>query len=198
MLAFLDDAALSLDRPTFAAAIDAGGRAARARGRELGPVLLDGTPVGEAILRHPPEAALGREVRMVSVAGGAGAETAAQNGLAGAAAALARATSAQSLAAELIQTARVEEALRPLVEAVEAWQEVRAAVAGELSWAAGLESFEAMIAELSERLREVERSLRVQDWSALADALAYDMKEQAEGWRVLIEGVSGGASGERV
>ena len=29
----------------------------------------------------------------------------------------------------------------------------------------------------------------------LADVLAYDMKEQSEGWRMLIEGVSSGASG---
>lgn len=194
MRAFLDDASLSLVRPTFAGAIAAGAEAARARGRSIAGVWLDGSPVAAAILKHPPEVALGREVRMVSGEAVSGGE--AGSGLDGVLACLGRAAESQARAAELIQTARLEEALTPLAEAVGAWQEVQGSVAKEMPWAAGLESFDAMIRDLSEKLREVERSLRAQDWSGLSDALAYDMREQAEGWRALIEGVSAGASGE--
>ncbi len=190
MQAFLDDASLPLERPTFAAAIAAGARAARARGRTVSQVWLDGAPVGAAIIQNPPEAALGREVRMVSAGEGPAA------GLEGARASLERAAAAQSLAAELIQTARLDEALKPLADAIESWQRVQAEVSRELAWAAGLEAFNAMLGALSDTLREVQRSLRDQDWSGLSDVLAFDMKEQAAGWRELIDGVSAGASGE--
>jgi malonyl CoA-acyl carrier protein transacylase len=193
MQAFLDDGPLMLERATFAAALAAAVEAAREKGRMVSEVWLDGAPVGAAILQHPPEVALGREVRIVSVEA-----PAAVNGvLAGAQQALERAAAAQSSAADLIMTARLEEALAPLAESVAAWQQVQELVTRELSWAAGLESFEAMLADLAGRLREVQRALRMQDWSALADVLAYHMKEQAEGWRALISGVSGDGAGSR-
>lgn len=188
MLAFLDDQPLTLERATFACALATASDAARGSGRIVSQVWLDGAPVGAAILKHPPELPLGKEVRVVSQAPATVSEG--ETGLGSARAALGRASAAQAQAADLIQTARVEESLRPLAEAIGAWQEVQETVSRELSWAAGLESFEAMLEELAAKLREVQRSLGAQDWSALSDVLAYDMKEQAAGWGELIDGVA--------
>jgi hypothetical protein len=189
MQAFLDDHPLELDRPTFAAAIRAGAAAAERAGRTLSHVALDGTPVAGAILRSPPEFAIGREVRMTSVPAEI-PEPKPQSRLDDALEALARATASQDSAAELIQTAKLEDALRPLAAAIESWQSVQRIVAEELPWASGSEAFASMLEELKSRLLEIQRGLQHEDWSAVSDCLAFDMKEQAEGWKMLIEGVA--------
>jgi hypothetical protein len=192
MQAFLDDAPLALERDTFAGALEAAKESARRRGRVVSAVFLDGSPVRPAILQSPPETPLGREVRVLSE-DAPGAAVAAGGGLQDALAALDEATTMQARAAELIQTARLEEALRPLASAIQAWQTMQQAAVRELSWAEGSEALTAMLSDLAAKLRGVHSALRRQDWSALSDALAYDMKEQAEAWRMLIVGLSGAA-----
>jgi hypothetical protein len=43
---------------------------------------------------------------------------------------------------------------------------------------------------LAGRLEEVKRSLAAEDWSALADVLAYDLGEQAERWKLVLISLS--------
>jgi hypothetical protein len=197
VLAFLDDVPLSLDRATFAGAIEAASDSARSRGRIVSHVLLDGAPVSSALLLRPPEVPLGREVRITSAA----PHTAVPPGapaprLGRALEALEHAADLQAQAARCIMTSRLEESLQPLAGAIQGWQSVQQIVVEEMSWAAGSEAFNSMLTDLAAKLREVHRSLEGQDWSALADALAYDMKEQADGWRMLLEGVAGGGETE--
>ena len=189
MQAFLDDQPLVLDRPTFAAAIAAGFAAADRAGRTVSAVTLDGTPVAGAILRSPPEFAIGREVRMMSTPV-ALPEPSTDVRLHEALRELASAIASQDSAAELIQTAKLEDALKPLAAAIQSWQNVQQIVAHEMPWAAGSEAFNSMLDDLKSRLLEIQRGLQHEDWSAVSDCLAFDMKEQAEGWRTLIEGIA--------
>jgi hypothetical protein len=191
MLAYFDDAPLPLARPTFAAAVQAAQQQAEQSGRIVAQVLLDGTPVAAAILSSPPEVALGREVRFVTGAAPAAQESAVTSRRLGEALqSLRHAAEQQAAAAKLVRTARVDEALAPLSQAVQAWHAVQRTAVEELTWASESEAFQAIIEDLSATLRELHRSLEQQDWSALGDVLAHDMKEQAEGWRVLLEGIT--------
>jgi hypothetical protein len=47
----------------------------------------------------------------------------------------------------------------------------------------GTDTLVELIGALAGKLEEVKRSLASQDWSGLADVLAYDLSEQAQRWR---------------
>ena len=58
--------------------------------------------------------------------------------------------------------------------------------------AAADEGMEEMVRSLAARLTEVRRSLAGEDWSALADVLAYDMGDQAEHWKTALTSAAEG------
>lgn len=186
---------------TLAGAMRAAGEAAGARGRVIVEVYVDGEAAGDAVLERPPEVEVGGEVRMVSVEPRALVRVT----LMDAADALEAARKSQRASAELIQKGSVEEALKPLAEAIRTWQTVRDALeksagilgitigelgprgamlpAATIGGAGPSPGFDAMITDLAVRLSEIKRSLAGQDWSALADVLEYEMGEQTDRWK---------------
>lgn len=193
MPTFLDDKVLSLERPTVAGAIEAAVTEAGRRGRIVVEATAGGEPLPEGMLEHPPEDPVPDDLRFVSVEPKALIRVT----LMDARDALDQARQAQTRSAELIQSGKLEQSLEPLGEALETWRIVRDAVdksmsllgpaGAEMPSAAGLP---ALIGRLTERLEEVKRSLAGQDWSALADALAYDMDEQAGEWKDMLAGLA--------
>lgn len=192
MLTFLDDRRLSPDRTTFAAALQAGADEAARAGRVIVEAQLDGAAVAEEYLEQPPDRALGSELRLISVEPRALVRVT----LMDAADALDTARAEQTRSAELIQSGKIEEALAPLSSAIQTWQAVRDAVEKSAALlrmpldtismpggASGTDTLVELIGALAGKLEEVKRSLASQDWSGLADVLAYDLSEQAQRWR---------------
>ncbi|MEX2217235.1 MAG: hypothetical protein WD749_00620 [Phycisphaerales bacterium] len=188
MNAYLDGKPLTLPQPgTMAGALRAALADAERRGRVIVEVQIDGAKAPDSLLEEPPEEAVGSEVRLLSVEPVALVRTT----LMDAADALESARERQGRSAELIHAGKVEDALRPLSEAIETWQTVRDAVEKSAAMLnlrlselkAGTPGMEALVESLSGRLSEVRRALAGEDWSALADVLAYDMGDQADRWK---------------
>jgi hypothetical protein len=199
MNVYLDGELFSFVGPrTFAAALRAAGAEAERHGRVLVEVQIDGAPALETLIDDPPEEPVGEEVRMVSVEPRALVRVT----LMDAVDALDAARERQGRSAELIQTGKIEEALAPLSEAIQTWQTVRDAVEksaamlgmtlGDLSTGADERDMEALIGDLAGRLAEIRRSLAGEDWSALADVLAYDMGEQTDHWKTALTSAAEG------
>lgn len=108
--------------------------------------------------------------------------------------------SLQSSAAVRIAEGKLTEAMRELQDAMAAWDSVQRAVFESLALLGiSIESVRARAApataprplvehvrSLSTCLHEVRRCVNHQDWSALADALEFDLGEQTEKWSVLL------------
>jgi hypothetical protein len=194
MQVYLDDKPLN-GCDTFAQALRTASDRAQQAGRVIVEAYLDGAAVSEAVLERPPDEALGGELRLTSVEPRALVRVT----LMDAADALDTARQDQMRCADLIQTGKVEESLAPLSSAIQTWQAVRDAVEKSAALlrmpldsvslpgsVSGTDTLIGLIAALSGRLEEVKRSLAMEDWSALADVLAYDMAEQAARWRQVL------------
>jgi hypothetical protein len=188
MKAYLDDQPLATDRPTLAAAIQAAAREAQLHGRIVVEVIVDGERAGDDLLDEPSEDAITSEVRLVSVE----PRMLIRETLGDCAEALEVAKAQQIESAAMMQGGETEGALQPLSQALQTWQAVRDAVERSSSLLAasapGGEAFDErelveMLEELAQRLEEIRGALARQDWSALADVLAYDMPEQTARWR---------------
>ena len=202
MQTFLDNKPLDCEHITFAAGLRAAADEAARTGRVIIEATLDGSAVADDILERPPEESLGRELRLTSVE----PRSLVRVTLMDAADALDAARQEQQAAAELIQTGKVDEALReggPVLRAMETWQAVREAVEksaallriplDEISMpggASGTDTLIELIGALAGRLEEIKRSLTAEDWSGLADLLAYDLSEQAERWKTVLVSLS--------
>lgn len=195
MNVYVDEQPVSGDAPTFAAALRAAAEAAERRGRIVVETTLDGRPVPDEMLRNPPQEAVGTDLRCVT----AEPWSLVRVTLMEASDALDTARTLQSSSAELVQTGQVAEALRPLSEAVATWQVVRDAVeqsaafmgmslkAGGASESDPDDAMAAeLIASLTKNLNELRRSLAGEDWSSLADVLAYDMGDEIDRWKGLL------------
>lgn len=188
-------------QPTLAAALRSGVDEAARAGRVVVEALLDGAAIADDVLERPPEEAIGSELRLTSVEPRALVRVT----LMDASDALERAAEEQRHCGELIQSGRVEEAMAPLSSALQTWQTVRDAVekcAGLLpgplndlefpGGARGSDRLIALISSLTRHLEEVKRALGTEDWSALADVVAYDLTDEAQRWRSLLDAISGG------
>ena len=106
-------------------------------------------------------------------------------------------------AAELIQGGDTEQSLTHLSAILEAWQGVMKGLelaesvastkagpaAAQQAGGRGLdwpEGFEPLVQQLGARLGEVKKGLAMQDWSELADVLAYEMDDLAASWAGLL------------
>jgi leucyl aminopeptidase (aminopeptidase T) len=199
MKVYLDGRPLTVPQPvTMSSALRAATVEAGRAGRVIVEVEVDGSPAAESLLEDPPEEAVGEEVKMVSVE----PRSLVRVTLMDAADALDSARQRQTRCAELIQIGKIDEALAPLSEAIQTWQTVRdaveksAAMLGmelrELGGGADEHGLDELVTVLAERLGEVRRSLSGEDWSALADVLAYDMGEQADRWKVALNAAADG------
>lgn len=198
MRAFLDEQPLAVERPTLRAALAAAVREAGLRGRIVVEATRGGAPVPDCSLESPPDDPIGPEdVRFVSVE----PRSLVSVTLSDAADALDGARANQLECARLIQTGQVEAALGPLGKAIETWRAVRDAIDKSVELlgvptegGSGPDPSATELASLARalwtHLEEVRRSLSAQDWSALSDALAYDMNEQVDQWRSLLRTMS--------
>lgn len=184
MQAFLDDHPLSTDRPTLAAALRAASHEAKRHGRIVVEVFVDGQQAADDLLERPPDEPMSGEVRLVSV----DPRSLVRETLQDCVQALETANQEQLRCAEFIQSGRTEDALSPLSHAVETWQAVRDALERGSALLLGSASLDAsllgnLLEALAVRLEEIRSALAREDWSALADVLAYDMPEQVERWK---------------
>jgi len=205
MQVFVDDMPVEVSEPTLAAALAAGVEQTRPDGRVIVEVWADGSLVSDEDLNRPPERApFADEVRLVSAEPKALVKTV----LFEVRDRLEEAQTTQRRAARMLQTGDVASAMDELSTVLAAWENVRRAVqdgcalldvpiepqeggasTGTPGEDAGVTA--GLIDDLSTNLEEVKRALAEEDWSALADVLAYDMDEQAEDWRQALTRLAG-------
>lgn len=205
MRVLVDDQNVRVSTPTIAAALAAARAEAESRGRVVIEATLDGVAIPDEALADPPtDEFVGSEVRF----GTADPGELVGSTLRGVAEALEDATREQAMAAEKIQRGEMSLALNHVAAALAVWDQVRTAVingtallglsVGSLEvrsapGAGGQEtiiSVDGAVRSLAERLAEIKRAFTAQDWSALSDALAYDMQEQAAAWREILTGLA--------
>lgn len=199
MQVFLDGQRLILEQPTLASALRAGSDEAERHGRVVVEVYVDGAKVSDTILSDPPEQALGSEMRLVSIE----PKKLVRETLLDAVDALDKAEQEQTDAAGEIQCGRVEQAMPLLQSAIQKWQAVRDAVEKSaslldipLSSEVGVDgtprSLSQVVDALAASLTDIRRCLEAEDWSGLADHLAYDMAGQVRSWQSMLRTLAEG------
>lgn len=114
----------------------------------------------------------------------------------------------QHTAADLIQSGRTAEGLDHLQAALATWQVVRD-VLSQASQLMGCDlsqvplpvegaGLAASVSDLAGCLRELKQASEREDWSALADIIAYDLDAAAGRWGVLLSGLSENLPARRV
>jgi hypothetical protein len=191
MNVLLDDCPCQSRAVTVVEAIMEGVREARARGRMVVDVYVDGQLVTERSLAS--EAFLNstaREVRLHSVI----AAELAKETLQQAAEAVLEADGLQREAAELIQAGRVADAMSRLSRAIAIWSDVQSATV-QGSEAAGINVNEVqvdgiamsrLVETLNGRLRLLRDALSTGDTVTLADTLLYDLPPVVTEWRGML------------
>lgn len=198
----LDDEALAVPAPTLAGVLAAATAAADAKGRIIIEAVADGLPLDDAQLAAPAVTPLAyRRVALRS----ADPKVLVHVTLHDAADALEHARKVHEEAAGLIQAGTPERALPKLTESISTWQAVCEVVQksaallrldldtvpfdGAKTGADAL--FSTQFRLLTERLSALKQALAVQDWSALADVLAYDLAPAAGAWATMLRHLAG-------
>lgn len=210
MRVLIDDAPVEISEPTLAAALEHARRAAQAQNRVVVEATIDGLTIPDAMLAEPSEMDLGSsEVRFTTADPGALVRATFRDvsGL------LEQAKRDQTSAGELVQTGDLRGAMEKLSAALGVWDTVQQAVSngaalmgvdpkdlrvaldsgaagGASAGGAGGDGGESVadaVSGLAHRLTDVKRSISAQDWAGLSDALLYDMNDQADRWRVLLD-----------
>ncbi len=195
MRVYLDNRDMGVAAGTLADGLKAGVAAAEAGGRVVIEMKADGAEIGDAELSRAEEPTTIQELHLVS----ADARTLVRVTLYDAADALGEAKARQDSASELIQAGDTQKALDHLQEALGLWQLVRGTVdkSAELlslrldqTVVKGADGGELRLAEEADALKvslgEIKSALESQDWSALSDALSYDMDRRAATWQRLL------------
>lgn len=101
----------------------------------------------------------------------------------------------QQRGAELLQADRPADALEPVREALQVWQQAQQSVL-QATRLLGLEldgvhvagrSAPQIIVDLADRLKTVRARLLASDWIGLADTLAYELDETAQVWSLMLD-----------
>lgn len=96
----------------------------------------------------------------------------------------------QREAAEMIQMSKTSDAMGVLGDVLRSWEQAKQVLqlAGTLgvSMPTSEQSPEGAIGELARHLEELKRSLRAEDWSSLADVLAYDLPPLSDRWSAML------------
>ncbi|HVZ94665.1 MAG TPA: hypothetical protein VG797_09160, partial [Phycisphaerales bacterium] len=167
---------------TLGEALDAARR--RTQGRLIIEVLADGSPVPSAHLDQPPATApYAGDLRLTT----ADTATLVKGALLDAADLIGHARETQEQAARLIHAGRIQEAMAEMESILQAWAMAHGALklAREARASGAISSDTSNGADENDLMRlltEVRRALANRDWSALADALEYDLGEQASNW----------------
>ena len=192
MQVWIDDQQLS-QVDNLEAAFELARQHTQTGGRLIIDILADGSPIDEALIDTPPSDSTAgiRELRMTTTDHDAflieTIHTARE--------ALALTAQDQARAVLQLRTGELEPAVESLKSVLEGWQGVRDVV-GQSAALADIEIDQLSFAQttgarcieqLSKALQEVLDSLGKQDWSALGDAIEYDLGEQASAWDVLLD-----------
>ena len=201
MHVLLDGEAISVSQPTIAAALVAAKREAERRKRVVIEASMDGSPIADAWLEHPPtDARPGAEVRFVS----ADPMSLVRVTYLELADELATAARDQSAAAAAVQQGKLDEAMPRVSAALGVWQHVREGVVNgatllgidpaSLRVRAAQDEPEKSVMEhidgLARALTELKRAINASDWPGVADALEYDLKDQADRWRAVMNALA--------
>ncbi len=188
----VDNESLTANPGSIAEALSTARLNAEQRGRVVIEALLDGEPLTDAQLSDPSTAPRSSgEMRFAT------AEPAELVGstLLGVADTLADVKQEQQAAAELLTLGKMSEAMDRLHHALRTWEGVRQAVIDgttlmgmsvettRVKTPTGERAMSDQVRALATSLGEVKRAFGAEDWSALADALGYDMQERADQWR---------------
>lgn len=196
MPVLLDDVPLKLDATDLPLALAAAREVAEARGRVIIEVLADGQLVPDEQLLGTIGHATPQELRFIT----ADPIDLVQASLRDAAAALDGVDDHHRLAAEQLQTGRLEQAMPSLSAAFEIWDTARKVITDAcallglepktlvIEVESGAVSVAAAVQQLLGRLTEVKRCLTDRDWCGLSDSLAYDLPQDAKAWRMLLRG----------
>ncbi len=190
MQAFLDGRELKPDRPTLAAGLSVGVRTAESAGRIIVEAWLDGRPLTGDELEQPsdlPGAAFKLELTSAEPR-----ELVATT-LLDAVAALTDLDQTQRDAAKAIQQGKTQDAIEPIRQTVETWTSVRSIIErGSAILSIDLSNIAPaplapLIQDLSRDLAALKDALERQDWSRLADCLAYELTERSAQWREALQ-----------
>ena len=195
MRVYLDENEIAVSRPTFAAAVAEVRQLAEARQRVIVEATLDGLAVPDDALMNPPDDEYpDSELRFVSDE----PLELVRRTLGQVAESLDGTKKQQALAAELIQTGKLDDAMQSLSVSLNSWTQVQQVVTnGVLLLGLSLDDLKVnqtpvsrSVDALAGHLGELKRAIGAQDWSGLADALAFDMQEQADSWKRVLNGLS--------
>lgn len=185
---YLDGQPLSGCGLTLGAALAVGAASARAGGRIVVEVHADGALVpDEHLADPPPDAPYAGELDFVT----AEPRALVSYTLNDAAEALGVARERQSHAAAMLRTGQMQHAMEALTESLSVWEMVRRAVHDgcsligmpiEQALASGAGEGAPLADGLSANLSEVKRAIASEDWSSLADTLAYELDDEARRW----------------
>ncbi|MDX2018497.1 MAG: hypothetical protein SFY95_12770 [Planctomycetota bacterium] len=201
MRVLVDEQAVGSDESSVAGAIRAGVAEAERRGRIIIEAWADGRKMADEELIAPAFHDAGiRELKFIS----ADPRALVRVTLLDAADTLTTIREDQRSASDAILAGKTSEALEALGRCMATWQLVRDSVQKGMD-ALGLSMADLpgdlavgpRVADLAFRLGEIRRMLTTQDWSGLADVLAYDMDEQAQAWERLLRGLSDVAASSR-
>jgi hypothetical protein len=197
MRVYIDETELE-SNASIAEALDAARDHAESTGRLIVDIHADGEAINDELLDNPPSDNAGiSELRLITTDPVAFLmET-----FASARESLALVREDQSTAADHLRTGELEPAVESLNAILTGWQAVGDVVAQSAELAEiDLNTFEfggtnasTTIEKLSETLFEIRTNLTHQDWSALGDAIEYDLDELANQWDTLL-----GALAQRV
>lgn len=198
MRAFLDNTEIPQEHPSQRAAFAAAIAAAEGRGRIVIEAVRDGSAVRPDDLAELPDGpGEAQEIRFISADPGQLVSVT----LGEVADAMGELVAAQTALAEQIQAGEMDELGDRLTEIVEIWQAVRQSVdhathllgphvqQTRVDVGGRAMSVADAAPALAAALGEVQRTVREQDWSGLADVLLEDLSDQATLWRGLIGGL---------
>lgn len=198
MRVLLDEVPLNIDRPTLACALETGLGQAKAAGRVVIEVKLDGAPLTDDQLADPSqEETPGSEVTMTTAEPIVLVRATLMDGRD----ALAQTIELQKAAAQMLHAGQTKDALQAVAETLGLWQAVQQVIQQATSMvgatpqtltleppAAGETPIPlaTRVEELATTLVEIRDSMREGDMTRLADVLEYDLVEKAELWRTLL------------
>ncbi|GJQ29198.1 MAG: hypothetical protein HBSAPP03_10820 [Phycisphaerae bacterium] len=195
----LDGEPLRVEGNTLAAAMKAAADAARARGRMIVEMKSDGRPISDDQLANAAGAMEG--VGVLSFASADPSALVSQS-FVDAAEALGGAMADQMAVADAIAAGQLDDAIEPLQRVIATWQSVRevvdrsSAVLGvrladvRVNVTEGAATLNEASTPLREALRALRDGMENEDWSAVSDAVGYDLDAQAKEWIVLLRGVA--------
>lgn len=173
-------------------ALDAARERAEASGRLIVEIHADGAPIADELLDNPPSDSQGiSELHFVSV----DPKEFMLQTLSDTRESLAGTKAEQTIAAGLVQSGKLTEAIESLGSILEGWHAARDVV-DQLSALAQIDlntlqiddtSGAECINGLTQTLGEVRDAVTSEDWSSLGDLLEYDLDQQASAWMSLID-----------